>query len=136
MNHAQLTVKRLAKNSAYTIGKLYINNEYFCDTLEDTVRDIAPDGTGKVYARTAIPEGSYSVILAQSPRFKRLLPRLIDVPYFAGVLIHSGNTAEDTHGCILVGTNSVKGAVINSRAAEQRLVNLLKQYDSITITIC
>ena len=121
----------------YTIGKLYINNTYFCDTLEDRVRDIPREG--KVWGETAIPEGEYKVILNYSPKFKRHLPRLLDVPYFEGILIHRGNTAADSAGCILVGENKVKGKVINSTKYEQELVRLLSDArargEEIKITI-
>lgn len=125
----QLVLDRIFKGSDYTIGKLYINGEYFCDTLEDTVRD------KKIPNKTAIPAGTYKVIVNTSPRFKRLLPRLLDVPGFEGILIHRGNTPEDTSGCILVGENKVKGKVINSTQYELKLVELLKDDDNITITI-
>jgi len=80
-----------------TIGRLLVDGTFECFTLEDGVR------TTKVFGETAIPPGSYRVTVTMSPRFKRLLPRLHDVPNFDGVLIHPGNTAADTHGCILVG---------------------------------
>ncbi len=121
----KITVKRIFKGDKYTIGKMYLDGEYFCDTLEDTVRDFGANGEGKVYGETAIPYGTYKVILVQSPRFKRMLPRLVDVPYFEGVLIHSGNTHEHTHGCILIGENKAKGKVLNSRTWEKKLVERL-----------
>ena len=80
-----------------TIGRLLVDGTFECFTLEDGVR------TNKVFGETAIPPGNYRVTVTMSPRFKRLLPRLHDVPNFDGVLIHPGNTAADTHGCILVG---------------------------------
>lgn len=125
----QLVLDRIFKGPDYTIGKLYIDGEYFCDTLEDTVRD------KKIPNKTAIPAGTYKVIVNTSPRFKRLLPRLLDVPGFEGILIHRGNTPEDTSGCILVGENKVKGKVINSTPYEIKLVELLKDEQDITITI-
>lgn len=125
----RLVLDRIFKGPDYTIGKLYIDGEYFCDTLEDTVRD------KKIPNKTAIPAGTYKVIVNTSPRFKRLLPRLLDVPGFEGILIHRGNTPEDTSGCILVGENKVKGKVINSTPYEIKLVELLKDEQDITITI-
>lgn len=88
-----LLVDRIFLGDSYTIGKLYINGEYFCDTLEDTVRDLKSDGSGKVYGETAIPSGEYAMVLTRSPRFKRILPRLLDVPFFEGILMHAGNYA-------------------------------------------
>lgn len=121
----RLLLKRKIKGDTYTIGTLYVNGEKFCDTLEDRVRDLA-GGESKVPGETAIPEGRYRVIVNRSPKFGRDLPRLLDVPMFEGVLIHRGNTAEDSAGCILVGENKVKGKVINSTPYEERLVALCK----------
>lgn len=118
----ELKVIRRYKGENYTIGSLYIDGKYFCDTLEDPVRDLKVDGTGKEPGKTAIPAGTYSVALGYSPKFRRELPRLQDVPFFSGILIHRGNDAEDTSGCILVGENKVKGKVINSTKYEVELV--------------
>lgn len=86
----RMLLKRIYNGKTYTIGKLYCNGEYFCDTLEDVVR---PKGE-KVYGQTAIPEGKYKVIITMSNRFKKMLPLILDVPNFAGVRIHSGNYAD------------------------------------------
>lgn len=142
-----LTPNRIFKGPDYTIGKLYIDGLYFCDTLEDPVRTLpasCPHTSAgapctcreKIYARTAIPAGTYRITLEHSPRFKRVLPYLHDVPHFLGVLIHSGNDPGDTAGCILVGHNKVKGKVFESRAASDRLNALLEKESEITITIC
>lgn len=109
----EIKVERLWKKDAYTIGKMYLNGEYFCNTLEDKERDLTKEK--KVYGETAIPAGRYEVVYTYSPHFKRNLPRLLAVPQFDGVLIHAGNTTSDTLGCILVGENKEKGKVINSR---------------------
>jgi hypothetical protein len=114
-----LKIKRIAFKEKYTIGKLYINGEYFCDTLEDAVRE------KKIKHETAIPKGEYEVIMYNSPRFKRLLPLLKDVPNFTGILIHRGNTNADTSGCILVGENKKVGMVLNSKKYETDLVAIL-----------
>lgn len=79
----------------------------------------------KVRGKTAVPAGRYRVVLTESPRFKRILPLLVDVPNFEGVRIHPGNTAEDTEGCLLVGFNQVKGKVVASRATFQKLFEKL-----------
>lgn len=100
----KLLLERRFKGDAYTVGTLYVNGERFCDTLEDRVRDLA-GGEVKVPGETAIPEGVYKVIVNRSPKFGRDLPRLLDVPQFEGVLIHWGNSAEDSAGYILVGKN-------------------------------
>lgn len=137
----KLTVKRVALKPTYTIGKLYIDGAYFCDTLEDPNRDHNKDGDlndigeGKVYGDTAIPFGTYKMILNVSPKFKRLLPRLLNVPHFEGILIHRGNTAKDTHGCILVGKNTEVGKVTNSTFWEEKLVKLLKDSGQKEFTV-
>ena len=125
----KLTLKRIFKGEKYTIGKLYIDGVAFCDTLEDAIRDV------KVYGETAIPSGIYKVTITLSPRFRRWLPLLHDVPNFEGVRIHRGNTAEDTHGCILVGQNKVKGQVVNSAYTEIELMKRLKGEKDIEIEI-
>lgn len=138
----KLQLKRIALRPTYTIGRLLIDGERFCDTLEDRVRDTNKDGDlldegeGKVYAQTAIPYGTYGVTLnVQSPKYskrkqyefcKGYLPRLLDVPHFEGILIHIGNQPEDSAGCILVGENKVVGGLINSTATFTRLYERLK----------
>ena len=118
----ELTLVRKYFCEEYTIGKLYVDGKYFCDTIEDKVRDL--DNEGKVYGKTAIPYGTYRIAMdVVSPRFAShkqyrhiggKLPRLLDVPHFDGILIHIGTTAEDSSGCILVGQNLAKGKVLNS----------------------
>ena len=108
----QVNVRRTFKGPDYTIGKLYLDGHYLCDTLEDTVR---PAGT-KIAGKTAIPAGTYKVKKTMSPRFKKILPEILNVPGFAGVRIHSGNTAADTEGCLLLGLNKAKGTVLESQA--------------------
>lgn len=133
----ELVLKRRFLGENYTIGSLYIDNKYFCDTLEDTYRDLSK--VQKVANKTAIPYGKYSIVLNISPKFKRKLPRLVNVPYFEGILIHRGNTPKDTSGCILVGENKVKGKVINSTGYEAKLVQLMEEAinknEKITINI-
>lgn len=142
----KLLLKRIYRGAKYTIGKLYIDGVYFCDTLEDTVRELpetCPNtnkGTPctckeKVYGHTAIPSGIYSVKMAYSPRFKQVLPRLESVPHFLGILIHSGNTNEHSLGCILVGKNKVRGMVVESRETSAALCKLLSLEKDITIQI-
>lgn len=141
-----LKLKRIFKGETYTIGRLYLDGEYFCDTLEDKVRDLpakcpnTPKGINckcpeKTYGRTAIPEGEYKVTMEHSPRFKRVLPRLHDVPHFIGILIHSGNDESNTEGCILVGKNKVKGKVLESRITSDALNEILNKEKDITIQI-
>lgn len=128
-----IKVKRTAFRDKYTIGKMYLNGVYFCDTLEDKVRDLSKEK--KIPGDTAIPSGKYKVILNESPRFKRVLPRLLNVPHFDGILIHRGNTDKDTSGCILIGENKKVGQVINSTGYEIKLVEILSKEKDITIEI-
>lgn len=121
----KLRLNRKYPKEEYTIGELLIDGKYFCDTLEDRVRDLTKEP--KIAGRTAIPEGEYEIIINISPRFRRKLPRLLDVPGFSGVLIHRGNSAEDTAGCILVGENKVRGRLVNSTGYELRLLELLER---------
>ena len=119
----KLLLKRIALRDKYTIGRLYIDGQYWCDTLEDRVRDLNVER--KVSGETAIQNGTYDVVVNISPKFKRLLPRLLRVPHFEGVLIHRGNTAADSAGCILVGENKAKGMVLNSTYWERRITEHL-----------
>lgn len=142
----EIKVNRIARKAGYTIGRMSLNNEYFCDTLEDTDRGLSDSMqvnevlAKKIKAQTAIPVGKYDVILTFSPKFKRVLPLLLNVKGFEGIRIHAGNTAEkDTEGCLLVGENKVKGQVINSRATLEKLMSVLleceKRKEKVTILI-
>ena len=142
----KLKLERIFRGHEYTIGKLYIDGEYFCDTLEDCDRGLRQDQNIsiikrlKVFSETAIPIGTYKVTMAvRSPKYGKIMPRLLNVKGYEGVLIHSGNTKEDTAGCILVGENKVKGKVINSRVTFNKLFKILQEAynkgEKITITI-
>ena len=127
----EITLKRVALRDTYTIGKLYIDGSYFCDTIEDKVRDLNKDGVFdngevKIKGKTAIPYGTYEVVWSYSPRFGKFTPRLLNVNSFDGVLIHSGNTAEDTEGCIIVGQNKEVGKVLNSRETVNKLYPIIE----------
>lgn len=148
----ELRLKRIARRSTYTIGRLFVDGEYFCDTIEDKDRGLSQELPLTVNKRlklkgvTAIPVGRYRVTMdVVSPKFSKKtayqsingkLPRLINVPAFDGVLIHIGNTAKDTEGCILVGKNTQVGKVLNSTKTFWRLYERLKKHDGyIYITI-
>ena len=94
-----------------TIGDLLIDGEFFCYTLEDAVRD------KKINGVTAIPYGTYEVIINFSDRFQKPMPLLLNVPNFEGIRIHSGNTAEHTEGCLLLGFTKTKDFIGNSKLA-------------------
>lgn len=133
----ELKLNRIFLGSSATIGELLVNDKYLCDTLEDRVR---PEGE-KVYGKTAIPEGMYEVKLTHSPRFKKILPEILNVPNFSGIRIHTGNSSKDTEGCILVGTwdGEKEDWVGNSRIAFDELMSLLEKAtnnkEKITITV-
>lgn len=148
----KLTLRRIAKKDTYTVGKLYIDGVYFCDTIEDKDRglyqkqDIQELRKIKVPSKTAIPTGIYKISLSiVSPKFsakkiyqeicKGKVPRLLNVPGYEGVLIHIGNTAEDSAGCILVGQNKVVGKVINSTETFRKLYNKIKGQNNLTIEV-
>lgn len=128
-----ILLNRIAKRDKYTIGKLYINGSYFCDTIEDKDRGLTQQMSNaeiskiKVYAQTAIPIGKYQIVMTYSSKFKKVMPLLLNVPGFAGIRIHSGNTAEDTEGCIITGQNKVVGKVINSRVTTDKLYSIIKE---------
>lgn len=106
----KLTLVREELHEDCTLGRLYNGKDAICFTLEDAVR------SKKIRGETAIPYGTYPVVITWSPRFQKHLPLLLDVPGFEGVRIHSGNTHLDTEGCILVGKRKVARTVTESRA--------------------
>lgn len=149
----KLTLKRIACKPTYTIGRLYIDGEYFCDTIEDRDRGLTKDmplsviKAKKIYGETAIPRGTYAVTMnVISPKFSKKrnfaftggrMPRLLAIPGWEGVLIHSGNTADDSLGCIVVGENKVVGKVIKSFATFKRLWAVLDahRHENLSITV-
>jgi hypothetical protein len=125
----KIDIKRLHKCKHSVIGELTIDGLWECYTLEDLERDV------KIKGETAIPKGTYKVIINQSNRFKRLLPLLLNVPEFEGVRIHSGNTNHDTEGCILVGRTRTDNFIGQSRKAFDKLFEKMKKAKEITLTI-
>ena len=142
-----LQIERRWKKATYTIGRLYVDGEYFCNTLEDKDRGLRADASlselkiRKVPGETAIPAGTYRVSMNTiSPKYAAVdwyqklcggkMPRLINVPAFSGILFHPGTTALDTRGCILVGENTKVGALTNSRETFRKLYLKLQEADS------
>lgn len=128
----KLTLKRIALRPTYTIGKLYIDDVYFCDTIEDTVRDLNKNGKfdngeKKLHSKTAIPYGTYEIKWTYSPRFKKYTPQLMNVPSFEGIRIHAGNTSADTEGCLILGKNKQVGKVLNSRDTINKFYPIIKE---------
>lgn len=152
----ELKLRRIAKKNGYTIGHLYVNGIYFSDTLEDVDRGLVSTMSIDILKKkklahiTAIPTGRYEVTMSIiSPRLSKSkfyqqfgggrVPRLLNVPAFDGILIHCGNTAKDTDGCILIGKNTKVGMVLDSRQTYTNLYPLLgaaaKCKENIFITI-
>lgn len=152
----RLRVERRWPKATYTIGRLYVDGVYFCNTLEDRDRGLLQSDSEssirsrKVYGETAIPKGTYKITLdVVSPKYAAVkwykdlcggkMPRLLNVPGFDAILIHPGNTALDSYGCLLPGRNTVKGKVTSSRDTFKTLYNQMREAwnrgEEITIEI-
>ena len=148
----ELRLDRIFRTNEYTIGELYVDGAYLCDTLEDPVRPLpevcpnTPKGIAckckeKVYGDTAVPAGTYEVKLSYSNRFKRIMPEILNVPHFLGIRIHKGNKTADTEGCILVGTwdGMKEDWVGSSKIVFDELMTLLEEAtnnkEKVTITV-
>ena len=151
----KITLKRLkmSPKKTYTIGHLYIDGKYYCDTIEDIDRGLTQDMPlseimrKKVKHLTAIPKGTYQVTLkVKAPKFSikpyyknfcdGYVPRLLEVPGFDGILMHKGTTEKDSSGCLILGLNKKAGSVSNSQECFEKVYNKLKTAkDKITITI-
>lgn len=140
----ELKLLRKWKKATYTIGVLYVDGRYFSEALEDTDRGLKQTDSlsyirqNKIYGETAIPTGEYKILMdVVSPKYSAVtwyrnlcggkMPRLENVPGFEGVLIHPGNTALDTLGCILVGRNTVRGKVMQSRDTFKTLYGMMSK---------
>lgn len=128
-----IQLKRIAKKETYTIGKLYLDGVYFCDTIEDkdrglnqtmSINDIKKK---KVYGETAIPTGTYKLVIDYSNRFKKNMAHILNVPGYEGIRIHTGNSAKDSLGCIIIGKNKVVGKVVESRNTYNQLFPILQK---------
>ena len=123
-----IIVKREVKKDAYTMGSLYIEGKWVCNTLEPHCIDWKKEQ--KVMGKTAIPEGRYQVERRESPKFGRLMPYLLDVPHFKGIMIHTGNAPAHTKGCILVGYNTIRGLMLRSKEAMGKLEKWIEQAEN------
>jgi len=128
----QLKLVRHQKNDTSTVGDLYIKDEFFCKVIEDKDRGLKQEMSLeeikklKVYGETAIPSGTYQIVLSFSNKFKKLLPELLDVPGYGGIRIHPGNSEKDSLGCLIVGDSYENKRVINSRRTFRKLMSILK----------
>lgn len=129
----QIEVIRKHLKAEYTIGQMFIDGKFFCNTLEDTDRKL--DQTMplevikavKVYGQTAIPTGTYKVTLYYWAKYKQWYPLLHNVPAYTGILMHGGQTHKDTLGCILLGENKIKGGLVNCSHYVRLLVKLIQE---------
>ena len=141
----KLRLERRYRCSNYCIDKLYVNNKYFSDALEDPDRGLIDSmsleeiQTIKIKGNTCIPYGTYNVTITYSPRFKRNLPLINNVKGFDGIRVHSGNTPQGTEGCVLLGFNKIKGQVIDSRVTTDKFITQIQQVlnkgEKVTIII-
>ena len=141
----ELRLERKYRNNNYCIDKLYINGKYFSDVLEDPDRGLTDTMSLeeikkiKIKGNTCIPYGTYNVTITYSPRFKKNLPLLNNVKGFDGIRIHSGNTPQDTEGCLLLGLNKVKGRVVDSKVTVNKFIDIVQEAlnkgEKVTITI-
>ena len=139
----KLKVERRWPKATYTIGRLYIDGIYYCNTLEDRDRGLKQTdpptyiASRKVAGETAIPKGTYGVAMnVTSPKYAGVawyynfcrgkMPRLLAVPGFDGILIHPGSDALSTRGCLLVGKNTKVGKLTESKACFQEVYKLMK----------
>jgi hypothetical protein len=134
---SKLVLQRLDADTNRTLGELFVDGDSYCWTCEDAIRML------KIAGETAIPAGTYDLLLTVSPRARAgglwtpwpdfKLPLVSNVPGYAGIRVHSGNNASHTEGCILVGLDLQRDGVGNSRAALRRLMDDLKFPATITI---
>lgn len=149
----EIKVDRKWKKEKYTIGRLYINNEFICNTIEDIDRGLTQSmseeeiKSKKIYGKTAIPSGRYKILMnVVSPKFsqkefymnvcKGKVPRLEGIKGFSGVLIHSAATADNVEGCIGVGFNTEIGRLTSIKEAFEKVYSKLSSSkEDIWITI-
>ena len=131
-NMDEVILERAWRRDTYTVGKVIIDGERFCESMEDKDRGLTQDMSDeeikrvKVYGETAIPTGVYTVKMTYSPKYKRMMPEVLNVPGYSGIRIHSGNTAKDSLGCILLGRNTKVEMVTESRKTCKEFERLLE----------
>jgi len=125
----KLQLNRVFIGKDYTIGHLSVDGIHFCDTLEDIPR------VNKIPKKTCIPKGVYKMVLNFSNRFQRVMPRILNVPNFDGILVHWGNSSIDTDGCILVGKNTKTGWLSESRITFDKLFSTLTDAEILELEI-
>lgn len=131
MEVLEALLERAWKRDTYTIGKFLINGQRFSESIEDRDRGLTQDmdlkeiKRIKIFGQTAIPTGIYTVKMTYSPKYKRQMPEVLNVPGYSGIRIHSGNTADDTEGCIVLGRNTKVGMVTESRKTCKEFERLL-----------
>lgn len=128
----EVRLERAWRRETYTVGKVFLDGQRFCESMEDKDRGLTQDMSEeeikrvKVYGETAIPAGVYTVKMTYSPKYKRMMPEVLNVPGYSGIRIHSGNTAKDSLGCILLGRNTKVGMVTESRKTCKEFERLLE----------
>lgn len=136
----KLELHRTALKKKATLGHLDVDGVFECVTLEDVLRGIKEDGEGKIFGETAIPVGTYEVIIDFSQRFQKKMLHILDVPWFTGIRIHSGNTDANTEGCVLVGRTVVnddyiQGGSVALPQLQAKIQAALNRDEKVTITI-
>ena len=134
MNKTVIKVKRFAFKETYTVSRITVDDVYVCDGMEDKVR-VLNSIEDKIKHKTAIPAGTYDADIYFSKKFGYKVIRLFDVPYFEGIYVHKGNTAKESHGCIIVGKNDKKGWLSNPTIYMNKLIEAVEGADKITVTI-
>ena len=140
----ELELTRSVKTNKSTIGELTVNGVFECFILEDKDRGLRKDMpiseliVMKIKTRTAIPTGRYEIVVSFSDKFQKMLPLLLDVPAFAGIRIHPGNTDANSEGCLLPGKTKSPDMIGSSRVAFTALFDKIKaalQREKIFITV-
>ena len=137
-----ITLLRVTEGDIFTEGKMYINGRFECYTVEDTDRHLEEEVNGKIYGKTAIPRGSYPITITYSNAFHRSLILVQDVPLFTGIRIHSGNSSEDTEGCIIVGSvnnrdddNWVGKSKVAYQKLHEKVYEALENNEQVTLEV-